>query len=52
MEETFVKRQRQPHMPKSEEHRFGQEPIMVLRERMAAHKASLEHDKDDRGDKA
>jgi hypothetical protein len=52
MDETFVKRQRQPHMPKSEEHRFGQEPIMVLRERMAAHKVSLEHDKDDRGDKA
>ncbi|MCB1505527.1 MAG: DUF3305 domain-containing protein [Hyphomicrobiaceae bacterium] len=35
MDEAFVKRQRQPHVAKDEPHAFGQEPIVILRERMA-----------------
>lgn len=38
-DEAFVKRQRQPHTPKEEPHTFGQEPIVILRERMAARRA-------------
>ena len=33
-EEPFVKRQRQPFTPEVDEHKFGQEPIHILRERM------------------
>ncbi|MDX2288282.1 MAG: DUF3305 domain-containing protein [Hyphomicrobiaceae bacterium] len=33
VEETFVKRQRERHV-KAEEHQFGQEPLIVLRDRM------------------
>lgn len=35
-DEAFVKRKRQPHM-RSEDHKFGQESIVVLRQRMADH---------------
>lgn len=41
VEDTFVKRKRQPHAPRQEEHQFGQEPIVVLRERMAARDTGL-----------
>ena len=41
VEEPFVKRQRTPGMFK-DEHKFGQEPIHVLRERMR--RAGLRHD--------
>ncbi|MGD9669629.1 MAG: DUF3305 domain-containing protein [Hyphomicrobiaceae bacterium] len=50
-EEKFVKRQRQPHMGSEEEHRFGQEPIVMLRERMAA-RQSAQVDKSDGSEKA
>ena len=38
VEETFIKRKRTPHL-REEEHQFGQEPLHVLRERMARAKA-------------
>lgn len=44
VEEKFVKRQRLQHKPKDEEHRFGQEPIVILRERMAARQAAEDGD--------
>ncbi len=50
-EEKFKKRQRQPYMGNDEEHHFGQEPIVMLRERMAARK-SARVDKSDGGEKA
>ena len=46
-EEKFVKRQRQPHKPDDEVHRFGQEPIVMLRKRMAEREAASEFDKND-----
>ncbi len=53
VEDKFVKRKRQPHAPKEDEHRFGQEPLVVLRERMAARQsAPAAHDKDEHGGKA
>lgn len=48
-EENFVKRQRQPHKADDEVHRFGQEPIVMLRERMAAREAANEFDKNGGG---
>lgn len=51
-DETFVKRQRQPHTPKEHEHRFGQEPIVMLRKRMAPPKSALGFDNSDGGDNA
>lgn len=51
VEEKFVKRQRQPHAPQAEEHRFGQEPIVILRERMAERDAAQGLSKNDRSDK-
>jgi hypothetical protein len=39
VDEAFVKRQRQKE-PVAEEHKFGQEPIFVLRERMRAKQGS------------
>lgn len=50
VEEKFVKRQRQPHTPREDEHRFGQEPIVVLRERMATRRSPLGHDGDEPGE--
>lgn len=50
-EEPFIKRQRKPHMAKDEPHTFGQEPIVVLRERMTARKSSAT-DKIEPGGKA
>jgi hypothetical protein len=44
VDETFVKRKRQPHMPKVEEHTFGQEPIVVLRARMAERMSAKKSD--------
>jgi len=35
-EEPFYKRKRQPHL-RAEEHKFGQEPLVALRERMGEH---------------
>lgn len=52
VQDTFVKRQRQPHTMKEDEHRFGQEPIVILRERMAEKRSTQGLDKNDRGDKA
>lgn len=49
-EEKFIKRQRQPHVGGEEEHHFGQEPIVILRERMAAWR-SAQVDKSDGGEK-
>jgi len=49
VDDAFVKRKRQPHAPKEEEHRFGQEPIVVLRERMADRRAAMGVEKDDLG---
>lgn len=52
VDDKFVKRKRQPYAPKEDEHKFGQEPLVVLRERMAAREASVAQDKDDHGEKA
>ncbi len=43
VEEPFVKRQRQKHHV-ADEHKFGQEPVHVLRERMRARRGSGEAD--------
>ena len=43
VEEPFVKRQRQKHH-QAEEHKFGQEPIEVLRKRAAAERARMNED--------
>lgn len=50
-EEQFVKRQRQPHHPADEPHTFGQEPIVILRERMAAREQMRGAAKNGGGDK-
>ncbi len=49
-EDKFIKRQRQPHVVE-EEHRFGQEPIVILRERMAA-RTPAQADNSDGSEKA
>ncbi len=49
-DEKFIKRQRQPHTEGPDEHQFGQEPIVILRERMAARNLA-QADKSDGGEK-
>lgn len=49
-EEVFKKRQRQPHVTSDEEHLFGQEPLVLLRERMAG-RNSAQADKGNGGEK-
>ncbi len=49
-EEKFTKRKRQPHPGDKKDHQFGQEPIIILRERMAGHKTAYV-DKSDGGKK-
>ena len=52
VDEAFVKRKRVPHAPREEEHRFGQEPIVVLRERMEQRRSALDAGKNGGGKKA
>lgn len=40
-EDKFTKRQRQPYVGGEKDHQFGQEPIVILRERMAARRSAL-----------